>query len=142
MLARARQGPARSLSNLLNSPPAARRETGDALFAIIADLDLNRRHLLTVTSDSKRIHSFWFRFPSVCVGLFRESDHSLIMSTATLADGQFTFKNPPRGEYRLVTIYRAFGTANGRVRVERGASTVIVRMRPSGIDTTSYIESL
>ena len=29
---------------------------------IIADLDLNRRHLLTVTSDSKRIHSFWFRF--------------------------------------------------------------------------------
>jgi hypothetical protein len=30
--------------------------------AIIADLDLHRRHLLTVTSDSKRIHSFWFRF--------------------------------------------------------------------------------
>lgn len=76
----------------------------------------------------------------VCIGLFRESDHGLIMATATLADGQFMLKNPPRGEYRLVAIYPAFGTANARVRVGRGASTVIVRMRPSGIDTTSYIE--
>jgi hypothetical protein len=29
---------------------------------IIRDLDLNRRHLVALTSDGKRIQSFWFRF--------------------------------------------------------------------------------
>jgi hypothetical protein len=79
--------------------------------------------------------------PGVCVGLFKESDQTLVLETATLADGGFTLKNPPRGYYRLVARFPAFGTANARVRVGRGAGSVIVRMRPIGIDTTSYIES-
>jgi hypothetical protein len=79
--------------------------------------------------------------PGVCVGLFKESDHSLVTSTATSANGEFTLKNAPRGEYRLVAQYPAFGTANARVRIGRGAKGVVLRMRPSGIDTTSYIES-
>ena len=79
--------------------------------------------------------------PGVCVGLFRESDHSLIASTATSDDGEFTLKNPPRGDYRLVARYPAFGTANARVRIGRGAKNLILRMRPSDIDTTSYVES-
>jgi hypothetical protein len=28
----------------------------------IGDLDLGERHLMTLTSDGKRIQSFWFRF--------------------------------------------------------------------------------
>ena len=40
--------------------------------------------------------------PGVCVGLFKESDHSLIAATATLANGEFALQNPPRGDYRLV----------------------------------------
>jgi len=79
--------------------------------------------------------------PGVCVGLFTESDHSLIASTATSANGEFTLKNAPRGEYRLVARYPAFGTANARVRIGRGAKGLMLRMRPTGIDTTSYIES-
>src|SRR4051794_31172797 len=43
--------------------------------------------------------------PGVCVGVFTESDHSLIASTATSAKGEFTLKNPPRGDYRLVARY-------------------------------------
>ena len=38
--------------------------------------------------------------PGVCVGLFKESDHSLIASTTTSANGEFTLKNAPRGESR------------------------------------------
>jgi hypothetical protein len=30
----------------------------------IADLDLGERHLIVLTSDGKRIQSFWFRFSS------------------------------------------------------------------------------
>ena len=78
--------------------------------------------------------------PGVCVGLFRESDHSLTVATETSTNGQFELRNPPRGDYRLVATYPAFGTANARVRFGRGASIVVVRMRASGIDTTSYIE--
>ena len=50
--------------------------------------------------------------PGVCLGLFRESDHGLMMATASLADGQFALKNPRRGEYRLVVKHPAFGAAN------------------------------
>jgi hypothetical protein len=79
--------------------------------------------------------------PGVCVGLFRESDHILIAASATHADGGFALRNPPPGDYRLVATYSAFGAANARVRLGRGAQGVVLRMRPSGIDTTSYIES-
>jgi hypothetical protein len=75
--------------------------------------------------------------PGVCVGLFKESDHSLIASTTTSANGEFTLTKAPRGQYRLVARYPAFGTANARVRIGRGAKGVMLRMRPSGIDTTS-----
>ena len=78
--------------------------------------------------------------PGVCVGLFKESDHSLVESAATSANGEFALKNAPRGVYRLVARYPAFGTANARIRVGLGAKGVVLRMRPSGIDTTSYIE--
>ena len=79
--------------------------------------------------------------PGVCVGLFRESDHSLVAVSATDADGMFVLKSPPPGDYRVVATYSAFGTANARVRLGRGARSVVLRMRPSGIDTGSYIES-
>ena len=79
--------------------------------------------------------------PGVCVGLFKESDHRLIWATATRVSGEFALKTPPPGDYRLIAKYPAFGTANARVRVGTGAKSVILRMRPRGIDTTSYIES-
>ena len=39
---------------------------------LIGDLDLNERHLVVLTSDGKRIQSFWFRFadskdPELCI---------------------------------------------------------------------------
>jgi hypothetical protein len=76
----------------------------------------------------------------VCVGLFSETDHALIVATGTLETGDFILKNPPPGDYRLVATYPAFGTANARVRVGSGAKGVILRMRPVGIDTTSTVE--
>jgi len=79
--------------------------------------------------------------PGVYIGLFTESEHRLVMATATRANGKFTLKTPPKGDYRLVAHYPAFGAANARVRVGPGAMSVIFRMRPSGVDTTSYVES-
>ena len=78
--------------------------------------------------------------PGVCVGLFTESAHTLVTATVTLTTGEFALKNAPTGDYRLVAMYPAFGTANARVRLGRGSARVILRMRPIGIDTTSYIE--
>jgi hypothetical protein len=79
--------------------------------------------------------------PGVCVGLFTKSEHRLVMATATLANGEFTLKTPPRGVYRLVGQLPPFGVANARMRVGRGAVNVILRLRPRGLDTTSYFES-
>lgn len=74
-----------------------------------------------------------------CVGLFTESDHKLIAATATLANGESRMKDAPAGYYRLVAKYPPFGAANARVRLGRGAASVILRMRPVGVDTTSYV---
>lgn len=76
----------------------------------------------------------------VCVGLFKESDHTLVAATATSKDGEFVLADPVPGNYRLVATYEAFGAANARVRIGRGRSGVLLRMRPRAIDTTSYVE--
>ena|ERR1035438_428879 len=78
--------------------------------------------------------------PGVCVGLFSEADHRLITATETRAKGDFRLRDVPKGNYRLVAKYEAFGTANARVFVGRGAAGVILKMRTAGTDTTSYIE--
>jgi len=31
----------------------------------IGEMELSERHLVTLTSDGKRIQSFWFRFPNI-----------------------------------------------------------------------------
>ena len=77
--------------------------------------------------------------PGVCVGLFTESDHRLIVATATLANGEFQMKDAPTGYYRLVAECPPFGAANARVRLGRGAASVVLKMRPVGVDTTSYV---
>ena len=79
--------------------------------------------------------------PGVCVGLFTEFDHKLIAATATERNGEFRLENAPAGDYRLVAKYPVFGTANARVRLGRGATRVVLRMRMTSIDTTSYVES-
>ncbi|MGA7412463.1 MAG: carboxypeptidase-like regulatory domain-containing protein [Bryobacteraceae bacterium] len=78
--------------------------------------------------------------PGVCVGLFTEGDHRLIIANATGPDGDFKLGEVPKGRYRLVAKCEAFGAANARVRIGRGATSVILKMRPAGIDTTSFIE--
>jgi hypothetical protein len=79
--------------------------------------------------------------PGVCVGLFTDPGQMLIMTTVTGPHGTFELRSAPVGDYRLVAKYPAFGTGNARVRIGRGAESVFLRMRPAGIDTTSYVEA-
>jgi|SwirhisoilCB1_FD_contig_41_7227672_length_573_multi_1_in_0_out_0_2 hypothetical protein len=79
--------------------------------------------------------------PGVCVGVFTEPDHRLIGTVKTDDSGKFRLPSIGRGTYRLVAEYQAFGVANSLVVVgTRGEKSVVVRMRPRGIDSTSYIE--
>ncbi len=79
--------------------------------------------------------------PGVCVGVFTEPDHKFIRAVETNGDGEFRLGTVPSGVYRLVAKYGGFGTANALLRFGRGKSELVLRMRPAGIDTTSYIEA-
>ena len=80
--------------------------------------------------------------PGVCVGLFKETDHELIVVVQTDSSGRFEMLPVRGGLYRLVARAQGFGSANARVAVGlRGSKLVVIRMRPRGIDTTSFFES-
>jgi hypothetical protein len=79
--------------------------------------------------------------PGVCVGLFTEADHRLVTATETRPDGYFNLRDVPKGDYRLVAEYEAFGAANARVRIgRRGTEHTALWMIPPGIGRTSYFE--
>jgi hypothetical protein len=79
--------------------------------------------------------------PGVCVGVFAEPDHRLIAIARTDANGKFRLPSIGRGTYRLVAEYQGFGVANSTIIVgKKGENSVVVRMRPAGIDSTSYVE--
>jgi hypothetical protein len=80
--------------------------------------------------------------PGACILLFSESDHKFIASVESGKDGRFALSNIPPGAYRLVSRYDGFSVANARVEVGRfsGWRVLVVKMRPAGIDTGSYIE--
>jgi len=78
--------------------------------------------------------------PGVCVGLFK--DHELIAVVQTDSSGRFEMLKVHGGLYRLVARTQGFGSANARISVGlRGSKLVVIRMRPKGIDTTSFFES-
>jgi hypothetical protein len=79
--------------------------------------------------------------PGVCVGVFTEPDHRLILTVMSDDRGKFRLPGIGRGTYRLVAEYQAFGAANSLVVVgKRGERSVVIRMLPRRIDSTSYIE--
>jgi hypothetical protein len=85
--------------------------------------------------------------PSVCLGIFSERDHVLIVSAESHADGRFTFPPIPAGLYRLVAKYNGFAVANVSLKI-RGwpagglftTASLYLHMRPRGIDTASYVD--
>ncbi|MBV9611287.1 MAG: hypothetical protein JO091_02395 [Acidobacteriaceae bacterium] len=82
-----------------------------------------------------------FRIPGVCIGLFSEPEHRLVAVTKTSDDGAFTFHPAAKGTYRLVAEYDGLGVANSVVIIGmRGRRSLTIRMRPKGIDVTSYVE--
>lgn len=81
--------------------------------------------------------------PGSCIGVFAKTDHKPIAVTETDENGHFELSGIPDGNYRLVIKYDAFCPANAKVRIDRHVrtkKTLIARMRPSGIDTCSYVE--
>jgi hypothetical protein len=85
--------------------------------------------------------------PKMCLGLFTEPDHRLISSVETNESGQFDFGTIKPGSYRLVANYDSFGAANVILDVGSWpsggiwrAKLLFVHLRPSGIDTTSFVD--
>jgi hypothetical protein len=77
-----------------------------------------------------------------CLGLFTETDHRLVASAVADEEGRFRFKRIQPGLYRLVVRDRqnAFCVANMPLRVveSRRGKTLVIHMRPSGVDDCSY----
>jgi Carboxypeptidase regulatory-like domain len=85
--------------------------------------------------------------PDVCLGLFHDKEHSVVASTTSDTNGRFSFGKVVRGRYRLVAKFQGLGVANVPLELVAWPSggflhdpSLIVHMRPSGIDTTSYGE--
>ena len=77
-----------------------------------------------------------------CLGLFSEDDHRLVASTVADENGHYQFKTVPPGLYRLVVRdpQNVFCVANMPLRIVRfsRARTLVIHMRPTGIDDCSY----
>ena len=81
--------------------------------------------------------------PNTCIGVFTEASHKLVATTQTDKDGRFEFNDIADGAYRLIAKYEGFSTANAKVEIEQRSQnkkSLSVQMRPSGIDTHSFIE--
>jgi hypothetical protein len=79
-----------------------------------------------------------------CIGLFTEEDHRLMTSVVADDEGRFKLGSIPPGRYRLVVRdpQDAFCVANMPLHVVRWprgkAKSLIIHMRPAGIDDCSY----
>jgi hypothetical protein len=81
--------------------------------------------------------------PKACVGVFTEAGHKLVATTQTDDDGQFELNDIPDGAYRLIAKYVGLSTANAKLRIEQRSQnkkSLTVQLRPSGLDTHSFIE--
>lgn len=81
--------------------------------------------------------------PKVCVGLFTESDHKLLASTESDADGRFSLQSVPPGWYRLVVKADPLCAANVPLKVvkqQKKKQILRVHMKPRGLDSCSYAD--
>jgi hypothetical protein len=118
------------------------RGSGNSCVAMVyrdqnqVDTKLRVRDLKGIAIDEQNVP-----VPGVCVGLFSEPEHRLVSVTTTSDDGKFKFRASAKGTYRLVAQYDGLGIANSVVIVGTGGrKSLTIRMRPRGIDTTSYFE--
>jgi hypothetical protein len=101
------------------------------------DTKLRVRDLKGIAIDEQNVP-----VPGFCVGLFSEPGHRLVSVTTTSDDGTFKFRAAAKGTYRLVAQYDGLGVANSVVIIGTGGrKSLTIRMRPKGIDTTSYFEA-
>lgn len=79
-----------------------------------------------------------------CLGLFTEKDHRLVASAVADEEGRFEFGSIPPGRFRLVVRdpLNLFCLANTPIEVvkwRRGKErSLVIHMRPAGIDSCSY----
>jgi hypothetical protein len=81
--------------------------------------------------------------PKACVGVFTEAGHKLVATAQTDNNGQFELNDIPDGAYRLIAKYGGLSTANAKLRIEQRSQnkkSLTVQMRPTGLDTDSFIE--
>ena len=102
------------------------------------DYSLTVQKVIGEVSDSQQVP-----IPKVCVALFGEPDHKLIVSAETDELGRFSLQAIPPGEYRLVSVYDPLCPANAILRVAKKSKNYTplqVHMKPRGLDECSYAE--
>jgi|KBSMisStandDraft_5_1062788.scaffolds.fasta_scaffold1790381_1 hypothetical protein len=116
-------------------------DCGDIAYENHSQIDGAQIQLLAIEGNARDGSSV--AVPALCVGLFSDSDHRLIATTTTDADGHFSFRNIRRGDYRLVAQGQGFCAANARVRIRgslRGRKPLFLHMQTRGIDSCSYFD--
>jgi hypothetical protein len=80
--------------------------------------------------------------PNICIGIFTEKGHQFIAQVTTDDEGNFTFKELPSGNYRLVgrVEYDFLCPVNVRIKQKKSGKKKILtlHMQPAGIDDCSY----
>jgi hypothetical protein len=79
----------------------------------------------------------------LCAVLFNDADKKFVAFVTPNRNGQFRFKNVPKGRYRLIVKheFNAYCVANILIEIGRNESqqkSVLVVMKPEAIDDCSY----
>lgn len=83
--------------------------------------------------------------PTVCLGVFTEEGHKLVAVTESDPTGAFSLQGVPPGRYRLIAKAEPLCAANIPLRVVKRVTkkqVLLVHMKPRGLDTCSYGETI
>jgi|SRR5712671_1243160 len=83
--------------------------------------------------------------PKVCVAVFTEKEHKTVVRAESDAEGKFSMPSIPPGRYRLIVKADPLCAANVPLRVvkhQKKKNALQVHMKPRGLDTCSYGETV
>ena len=104
-------------------------------------VDYSPLRISAIRGTAKDVEGFavW----NACIGICSESDLKTVATGEADSDGRFEIRNIPNGKYILVVSREGFCAANVPITLKnrsRGKKKLVAIMKPSAVDTCSFVE--